>query len=55
MVEHTHHDEEDEHKKHNHSNHKHEDKMDTLYEDDGLDPHIWLEPISVKNSNKKYL
>ncbi len=48
MVEHTHHDEEDEHKKHNHSNHKHEIKMDTAHEDDGLDPHIWLDPISVK-------
>jgi zinc transport system substrate-binding protein len=48
MVEHTHHDEEDEHKKHNHSNHKHEDKNGHSHEDDGLDPHIWLDPISVK-------
>ena len=40
MLEHTHH--EDEHKHDNHSHDKHS------YEEDGLDPHIWLDPISVK-------
>ena len=52
MVEHTHHDEEDEHKKYNHSNHKHENKNKHSYEEDGLDPHFWLDPISVKTQAK---
>ena len=52
MVEHTHHDEEDEHKKHDHSHDKHENKNKHSYEEDGLDPHIWLDPISVKTQAK---
>ena len=44
MLEHTHH--EDEHKHDNHSHDKHS------YEEDGLDPHIWLDPISVKTQAK---
>ena len=55
MVEHTHHDEEDEHKKYNHSNHKHENKNKHSYEEDGLDPHFWLDPISVKTQAKNIL
>ena len=57
MVEHTHHDEEDEHKKHNHSNHKHENKNKNKHshEEDGLDPHFWLDPISVKSQAKNIL
>ena len=44
MLEHTHH--EDEHKNDNHSHDKHS------YEEDGLDPHFWLDPISVKTQAK---
>ena len=44
MLEHTHH--EDEHKHDNHSHDKHS------YEEDGLDPHFWLDPISVKTQAK---
>ncbi|NCB10520.1 MAG: cation ABC transporter substrate-binding protein [Erysipelotrichia bacterium] len=49
MVAHTHHDEEDDHKGHNHS-HKHEHKHEhkDKHEHSGLDPHIWLDPASVK-------
>lgn len=47
MVAHTHHEEEDEHEGHNHS-HKHEDKHKDKHEHTGLDPHIWLDPASVK-------
>ena len=44
MLEHTHH--EDEHKHDNHSHDKHS------HGEDGLDPHIWLDPISVKTQAK---
>ena len=44
MLEHTHH--EDEHKHDNHSHDKHS------HAEDGLDPHIWLDPISVKTQAK---
>ena len=53
MAEHEHHDEEeheehkDEHKAHDHDEHKHEAK-DNHDGEDGLDPHIWLDPILVK-------
>lgn len=53
MLGHTHHDDEDEQEHHDdshnkHSNHKDENKNKHSHEVDGLDPHIWLDPISVK-------
>ncbi|PUE64874.1 metal ABC transporter solute-binding protein, Zn/Mn family [Arcobacter lacus] len=51
MVAHKHHDEEDEdehegHAHHEHHEHEHEEHAD--HDESGLDPHTWLDPISVK-------
>ena len=54
MVAHKHHDEEDEdeheHEGHAHHEHEHEHEKDAEHDHDesGLDPHTWLDPISVK-------
>lgn len=50
MVAHKHHDEEDEdeHEGHAHHEHEHEHEEHADHDESGLDPHIWLDPISVK-------
>ncbi|MFW2579659.1 metal ABC transporter solute-binding protein, Zn/Mn family [Aliarcobacter butzleri] len=50
MVAHKHHDEEDEdeHEGHAHHEHEHEHEEHADHAESGLDPHTWLDPISVK-------
>ncbi|MCT7912143.1 zinc ABC transporter substrate-binding protein [Arcobacter lacus] len=50
MVAHKHHDEEDEdeHEGHAHHEHEHEHEEHADHDESGLDPHTWLDPISVK-------
>jgi zinc transport system substrate-binding protein len=48
MTEHEHHDE-DEDEEHDHDKHKAKDHHD---HEDGLDPHIWLDPVLVKTQAK---
>lgn len=52
MVAHSHHDEEDEdgheHEGHAHHDHEYDEHADHDHEHGGLDPHTWLDPISVK-------
>jgi zinc transport system substrate-binding protein len=52
MVAHKHHDEEDEEEHEGHAHHEHEHEHEKHVEHDhdesGLDPHTWLDPISVK-------
>lgn len=45
MLKHEHHDE-DEHE--DHKNHEHKEEKHDEHEHVGLDPHIWLDPVSVK-------
>ncbi|MFW2600400.1 metal ABC transporter solute-binding protein, Zn/Mn family [Aliarcobacter butzleri] len=48
MVAHKHHDEEDENEGHAHHEHEHEKHTGHDHDESGLDPHTWLDPISVK-------
>lgn len=48
MVAHKHHDEEDENEGHAHHEHEHEKHAEHDHDESGLDPHTWLDPISVK-------
>ena len=53
IAAHSHHEEEhDDHEEHGHDNHKdeHDEKMH-----EGLDPHIWLDPVLVKTQAKNIL
>jgi len=48
MIAHSHHDEDEHHHDHDEPDHDHHAHHEHQHEDNSLDPHIWLDPISVK-------